>query len=136
MKGYLIDAQTRSIHLVEVNSVNTANHLIGPNCTELIEVLQFRNGDAVFADASGFWNEFQGLAPENMGLIGSDMFWHHVRPFWSRVIVLGCSYRSSECGYDGNCDVRSTEEDILFWTKFFKAEDGFNWISYNYAEDI
>lgn len=136
MKGYLIDAQSKTIHLVEVGSVKTAHTLISSTCTEIMEVLQFRNGDAVFADAGGFWNEFQGYRPEHMGLITSDMFWSQVRPFWSRVLVLGCSYKSVDCNYEGNCDVRSTEEDILFWTRFFKADDGFSWLSYNYGEDI
>jgi hypothetical protein len=136
MKGYLIDAQTRTIHLVEVGSVKTAHHLISPTCTEIIEVLQFRNGDAVFSDACGFWKEFEGDRPASMGLISSDMLWKEIRPFWSRVLVLGCSYTSRNCRYDSSCDVRSTEEQILFWTRFFDSDDGYRWLTYNYGEEI
>lgn len=136
MKGFLLDAQSKSIHLVEVGGVNSAHHLIGPNTKGIIEVLQFRNGDAVFADSCGFYNENPDWSLENMGLITSDMIWSHVRPFFSRVLVLGCSLGSVKCGYDSNCDVRSTEEEILFWTRFFDKKSGLSWLDYNFREDI
>jgi hypothetical protein len=136
MKGYLLDAQSKTIHLVEVGGVGSAHHLIGPNTEGLIEVLRFRNGDAVFADSCGFWNENPLVSAESMGLICSDMIWTDVRPFFSRVLVLGCSKDSTNCGYDSNCDVRSTLDEIVFWTKFFPKELGMQWLNYNYMEDI
>lgn len=136
MKGYLIDAQSKTIHLVEVGSVKTAHHLIGPHTEGLVEVIRFRNGDAVFADSCGFYNENPDYSLEQMGLITSDMIWTDVRPFYTRVLVLGCSKNSTNCGYDSNCDVRSTEAEILFWTRFFPKDLGMQWLNYNYGEDI
>lgn len=136
MKGYLIDAQNRTIHLVEVGSLKSATKLISPNCEELMEVVQFSNGDAVFADAVGFYNENPHGTAQYMGLIVSDMFWSQVRPFWSRLLVLGCSRDSVDCNYNSNCDVRSSMEKIEFWTKFFPAEEGRHWLDYNYMIDM
>lgn len=134
MKGYLIDAQTRSIHRIEVAGFNSCKHLIGPNCKGLVEMFQFSNGDAVFKDACGLYGEFPDgkNRPENMGLITSDMFYDNVFPFFSRVLVLGVSEKSAKCKYDSDCDAKSTEEFLHFWTRFFTNDEGFNWLSYNY----
>jgi hypothetical protein len=137
MKGYLIDAQAQTIHLVEVGSVESANHLFGPNCTGIVERLRFRNGDAVFFDNCGLYKEYpEGPRPDNMGLITSDMFWTDVIPFFGRALVLGCSKDSVNCNYSSNCDVRSTEDKIAFWTKFFTHDEGFHWLDYNYRIDM
>ena len=141
MKGYLIDAQTKSIHIVEVSGVKSAASLIGPDCKDLNEIFSFRNGDTIFADKCGFWPEKERIKnPEYMGMITSDMEITSLWPFYGRILILGCSINTHlynpNCTYENPCDVKSTEEQIAFWVRFFTAEDGWNWLTYNFNCDL
>lgn len=133
MKGYLIDAQTRSIDIVEVADVKSAARIIHPDCKGLNEIFSFRNGDTIFADNCGFYPEKARIEnPEFMGMITSDMEITYLWPFYGRILILGCSIDSSVCTYEDPCDVRLTKEQVEFWTRFFTAEDGWHWLNYNF----
>jgi len=136
MKGYLIDAPTKSIHIVEVAGVESAKSLISKDCKGLNEILSFRNGDTVFADNCGFYPELDKMDnPETMGMITSDTFINDLWPFFNRILILGCSIKSDSCTYENPCDVKSTEEQIMFWIKFFPKDEGMNWLAYNFMVD-
>jgi hypothetical protein len=141
MKGYLIDAQTRSIHVIEVASVSSASHLVAEDCSSLVEAFSFKNGDTVFHDLRGFERHratIQNIpmSEKSMGIINSDTFHDWVLPFFGRVLILGVSYKSIRCNLESNCDVRSTEEEIMFWTRFLNYEDGVDWITYNVYQEF
>lgn len=137
MKGYLIDAQTKSIHIIEVGSVESAAKLVHPECTGLREVFSFRNGDTIFADECGFYPEKERIGdPKFMGMITSDMEITNLWPFYGRILILGCSERSVDCTYENPCDVELTMEQVEFWVRFFTAEDGWHWLNYNFYTEV
>jgi len=113
MEAIKINSEERKIEIIEINNWKQIAPAIGNGCTIFACPVSFENGDTIYIDDEGLYNNFEG------GFIMEDWYC----PLVGNAIILGTDYEGE------SIDAQSTIEEIEKSIKWVDKQDCLNWQS-------